>query len=72
MNPLAVERAQYWLGAAKEKLQAMEQAGSLDKLERSWSEFLLMANRVHAKLEQGAKANARVRLGTAQRNVIVE
>jgi hypothetical protein len=55
MNRIGVDEARICLERAKAKLLTMKETRSIGKLEQLWSEFLLMANRVHVKLEQGAK-----------------
>jgi hypothetical protein len=57
MDKAAVESAHACLGQAKEAVTSMQQADNLDKLEKGWTDFLIMANRVYTKLEQGAKSN---------------
>jgi hypothetical protein len=57
MNKVGVDAARTSLEQAKAAIAAMERADTLAKMEAAWSDFLIKANRVYTKLEQGAKAN---------------
>jgi hypothetical protein len=57
MDKAAVDAARACLERARDDLGGMRNADSFAKLEKAWSDFLVMANRVYAKLEQGAKVN---------------
>ncbi len=56
MNKPSVLAAERELSSAKASLTSLRQASDLKDVHRLWSDFLIHANRVFAKLEQGAKA----------------
>jgi len=55
MDRTAIAAARNCLERAKEGVSSMKRADSLEKMEAAWTDFLVMANRVYVKLEQGAK-----------------
>jgi hypothetical protein len=57
MKKAALAVARTCLEETKAALCSMESADSLAKMETAWSDFLIKANRVYTKLEQGAKGN---------------
>jgi hypothetical protein len=59
VNKDAVNQARNSLDRARAAFEAMEKADSFKKLEDAWSDFLIAANRVYGKLEQGAKDNGK-------------
>jgi len=59
MDQAAVSAALNCLERAKEALASLENGGSFDKMEGAWTDFLVMANRVYVKLEQGAKVSGK-------------
>lgn len=61
MDKIAVVAARECLDRAKEALTTMVVADGFDKLEKAWTDFLTMANRIYTKLEQGSKASGKSR-----------
>lgn len=59
MDQVAVGAARGCLGRAKEALLSLKQTDNFDEMEVAWSNFLIMANRVYVKLEQGAKISSK-------------
>jgi len=57
MDKTAVNAACDHLARADAALRAIEGAQTLAEIETAWSDFLIAANRVFSKLEQGAKTN---------------
>lgn len=57
MNPNAVQQAEVRLRKAKASLEQMNKPITFAEFESLWSDFLLAANSVYSKLEQGAKAS---------------
>jgi len=57
MNPQAIIQAMAKLDRAREALSAMRQFPDCTVIERHWPDFLMAANGVYSKLEQGAKAS---------------
>lgn len=55
MDKTAVSAASEELARAEVALQALEGAETLPEIETAWRDFLIAANRVFTKLEQGAK-----------------
>jgi hypothetical protein len=57
MNKTAVEAAYSCLEQAKDAVKTMESADGFDAMEKAWTNFLIMSNRIYTKLEQGAKTD---------------
>ena len=55
MDQTAVQAAKDCLQRAEAAATRMDVAESFASLEQAWTDFLIMANRVYTKLEQGAK-----------------
>lgn len=55
MKPVAIEKASDHLEAARQSANALKLDDGFKSFERAWSDFVSQANRVYAKLEQGAK-----------------
>jgi hypothetical protein len=53
----AVKSASESLARARAALSAIEHSQSLPDIETAWSDFLVAANRVYSRLEQGAKTD---------------
>lgn len=59
MDKTAVSASRDNLKRAEAALHEIEAAQTLPEVEIAWSDFLVAANRVFSKLEQGAKTNGR-------------
>jgi hypothetical protein len=59
MDKKAIDRAQAALHECTASILEMEAAKSFSELEKYWSSFLVSANRIYTRLEQGAKANGK-------------
>lgn len=57
MDPKAVVKATERLEHARAALMTMQNARKAVDMEKAWIEFLVAANGIYAKLEQGAKTN---------------
>lgn len=57
MKREAIAAAREAFERAKVAAEALSHGEDIANLERAWSDFLTMANRVYVKLEQGAKSN---------------
>ncbi len=57
MDKTAIQAARDSMGRAEAAVHNIEHADSFEELEAAWSDFLVMANRVYTKLEQGSKVN---------------
>lgn len=61
MEKKAIDAAVNAANKARAAVAVMEKSAKFSELESAWSDFLIAANRIYTKLEQGAKAN-----GTSQ------
>lgn len=59
MNPNAVAHANARYGKAERALNALESASSFDEAEDAWTDFLIAANSIYSKFEQGAKGHGK-------------
>lgn len=59
MNEVATKLSAENLDRAVEAFDRIEAATTLVEIETAWSDFLVFANRVFSKLEQGAKSNGK-------------
>jgi len=57
MRKIAVEQSSLLLEKVRFSIAMMEGAKNLSELESAWSDFLIASQRIHSKLEQGAKGN---------------
>jgi hypothetical protein len=57
MKSASLDSARECLARAKAEHANMKAADSFEKMEAAWTNFLLMSNRVYARIEQGAKGN---------------
>lgn len=55
MDNLAIEQAKARLSKAERALEALRAAARIEEAEEAWTDFLLAASTIYAKLEQGAK-----------------
>jgi hypothetical protein len=58
LDKKAIEKAQTTLTEAAASVADMEASKTFHELESAWSRFLVAANRVYTRLEQGAKSNS--------------
>jgi len=56
MDTVAIQAARDCLQRARDALRALESASDFAATQSAWTDFLIMANRVYTKLEQGSKS----------------